>query len=173
VDYCDEGMDAYNGPSTGDPCGLLTCDEFDDTCTGSDVALIIADAYGYSGTIAIELENASDYISEVHVDVCDVDQRVWLHIDTGSCSTTTRSSDFTCAVSDLGGGCVRVDLTSVSGVIDLGTGAIAQLSYTIDANASQTDYADLTPQNIDIKDDSPTPVSLSVTPIPGRVRSVE
>jgi hypothetical protein len=67
-----------------------------------------------------------------------------------------------------------IALTStVSGVIDPGTGAVAVLNYTIDATAPLTDYADLKPQNHSVLDDTiPTPVSLSVTPIPGRVRAV-
>jgi len=176
VEYCQEDVSNYLCSSTGDPCVLpLTCDELSDTCTTSQVTLIISDAYGYSGTIGIELENSSSYVSEVHLNVCDVDQRAWLHIGTSSCSTTARSSDFTCVVSDLGGGCVRVALTStVSGVIDPGSGAIAVLNYTIDATAPLTDYADVRPQNYSVLDDTiPTPVSLSVTPDSGTVRAVE
>jgi hypothetical protein len=175
VEYCQEDGGSYLCVSTGDPCVLpLTCDELNDECTGSDVSLIIVDAYGYSGTIDIALDNG-DSVSEVHVDVCDVDQRAWLHIGTSSCSTTARSSDFSCAISDLGSGCVRVALTStVSGVIDPGTGAIAVLNYTIDAGAPLTDYADVRPQNYSVLDDTiPTTVSLSVTPMPGRIRAVE
>ena len=176
VEYCEEDIADYICSSTGDPCdALLTCDDLGDVCDVSDVTLIIADAYGYSGTIDIELDNPLDYVSEVHLDVCDIDLRSWLHIDTASCSTTTRTSDFSCVISDLGVGCVRIDLTTaVSGLIDpstTGPEAIAQLNYTIDLNASLVDYADLEPQNIDIQDD--TPVSLSVTPVPGRARAVE
>jgi hypothetical protein len=142
-----------------------------DVCDVSDVSLSITDTFGYSGTIDIELENSFDSVGEVHVDVCDIDQRVWLHIDTGSCGNTARSSGFSCAISDLGGGCVGVDLTTVSGVIDPGTGVIAQLTYTIDATAPLGDFADLTPENSDVQDD--TAVSLSVTPKPGMVGVVE
>jgi hypothetical protein len=70
---------------------------------------------------------------------------------------------------------VRVDLAVVSDSIDPGTGSIAQLSYTLDADASLIDFADLNPQNIsvlgappyiyEIIDTSP----LSVTPKPGKV----
>jgi len=176
VEYCGEDIADYICSSTGDPCDLaLTCDDLNDVCDVSDVTLIIVDSFGYSGTIDIQLDNPLDYVSEVHLDVCDMDLRSWLHIDTESCSVTTRTSDFSCAISDLGGGCVRIDLTTtVSGLIDpsiTGPEAIAQLNYTIDANASLVDYADLEPQNIDIQDD--TPVSLSVTPVPGRARAVE
>jgi hypothetical protein len=161
----------YLCDSTGDPCDLLlTCDDFDDDCDVSDVSLILIDSFGYSGTVDIELDNSFDFVSEVHVDVCDIDQRPWLHIDTGACNTTARSSAFSCAISDLGGGCVRIDLTTISGVIDPDTGAIAWFSYTIDAGAPTTDFADLNPENIDVQDD--TPVSLAVTPQPGRVRAV-
>ena len=172
VEYCEEGSGTYNCPSTGDPCGTLGC-EIDDTCAGSDVTLIITDAYGYSGTIDIELENGSDYVSEVHLNVCDADQRAWLHIDTSSCSTTARSSDFSCVISDLGGGCVRVDLTTVSGTIDPGTGAIAWMDYVIDVEAPTNDFADLEPVYITVEDDYDPPNSLLVTPKPGRVRAVE
>ena len=112
-------------------------------------------------------------MSEVHLNVCDADQRAWLHIDTSSCSTTARSSDFSCVISDLGGGCVRVDLTTVSGTIDPGTGAIAWMDYVIDVEAPTNDFADLEPVYITVEDDYDPPNSLLVTPKPGRVRAVE
>ena len=175
VEYCVEDVGTYLCNSTGDPCDLLTCDELNDECTGSNVSLIIVDAYGYSGTIDIALANEFDSVSEMHLDVCNIDARSWLHISATGCSTTARSSDFSCAISDLGNGCVKVDLTSsTSGLIDPNTGAVAVLTYTIDPNAPLTDYADLEPRTISILDDTlPTPVSLSVTPVPGRVRAVE
>ena len=39
------------------------------------------------------------------------------------------------------------------GVILPGTGAIAQLTYTIDPTTPPGDYADVTPENSDIRDD--------------------
>ena len=128
-----------------------------DVCDVSDVTLIVADAYGYSGTIDIELSNALDSVSEVRVDICDRDQRTWLTINTVSCSNTTRSSAFSCAVTNLGGGCVGVDITSsVAGLILPGTGAIARLTYTIDPSTPPGDYADVTPENSDVRDDTAT-----------------
>ena len=117
VEYCQEDVSSFICNSTGDPCDVtLTCDEAADVCDVSDVTVIVADAYGYSGTIDIELDNFLDPVGEVHVDICDRDQRSWLTISPASCSTTVRSSAFTCAVTDLGGGCVGVDVTSsVSG----------------------------------------------------------
>jgi len=176
VEYCQEDAESYLCVSTGVPCDLFNCgDEFDGVCEGSDITLRIADAYGYAGKIDIELENPFDYISEAHVDVCDVDQRAWLHIDTSSCSTTDRSSGFNCVISDLGDGCVRIDLTVVSNFIAPGTGSIAQLNYTLDTDASLVDFADLNPQNIILLCDThpytfePHTASLSVTPKPGKV----
>ena len=166
-EYCQEDIGDYLCTSTGNPCGALTCDDTDDTCNGSDVTLIIADSFGYEGTIDIELENTS-LVSEVHFDMCDVNKRAWLQIETGSCSTTTRSSDFNCVISNLGSGCVGVDLTTtVDGLIDLGNGVISQLSYTLDINAPYGEFAHLTFQNSDVKDDTPAP--LSVTPKGGKV----
>jgi hypothetical protein len=171
VEYCQEDIGDYLCSSTGNPCAALTCDDTGDACSGSDVTLIVVNTYGYAGTIDIELENAS-FVSEVHVDICDVNQRAWLQIETGSCTTTTRSTDFSCTISDLGSGCVRVDLTTtVSGLIDPGTGAIAQLSYTLGANAPIGDFAHLSLQNSGVKDD--TSASLSVTPKPGMVGPME
>ena len=145
----------------------LTCDETNDVCDVSDVTLIIADTFG-SGTINILLDNNLDFVSEVHLDVCDIDQRAWLHINTSSCSTTARSSDFSCAISDLGGGCVGVDLTTaVSGLIDPDTGTIAQLSYTLDVTAPIGESADLNPENINLRDELTDP--LTVTAVPGSV----
>ena len=140
-----------------------------DVCDVSDVTVTVADAYGYSGTIDIELDNPLDSVGEVHVDMCDRDQRSWLTISAASCSTTVRSSAFTCAVTNLGGGCVTVDLTTAVSRCnsDPGTGAIAQLTYTIDPTTPPGDYADVTPENSDVRDDSA--VSLAVTPKPGKV----
>ena len=172
LEFCQEDVADFICNSTGDPCDVaLTCEEVADVCEFSDVTLIVTDTFGYSGTIPIELDNPLDIISEVHLDLCDIDLRPWLTIDTSSCSTTTRSSDFTCDITDLGGGCVGIDITTaVFGLIGVGTGPIAQISYTLDATASLTDFADLNPENIDIKDDSA--ISVSVTPKPGRVRAV-
>ena len=65
-----------------------------------------------------------------------------------------------------------MDLTSgVSGLIDPGTGTIIQLGYTIDPSTSPGDYADVTPANIDIRDDSG--LALAVTPEPGKVDTLQ
>ena len=125
--------------------------------------------------IDIELDNPSDYISEFHADICNVYQHDWLQIDTSSFNTTNRSSGFRCSIGDLKNGCVRLDLTVVSDLIDPGTGPIAKLSYNLDADAPLEDSAYLNPQNIDIRDDTHSYApnsntnSLSVTPKPGRV----
>jgi hypothetical protein len=169
VEFCDEATGSCY--STNDPCAPfdLNCDEVSDVCEDSVVTLLIADAYGYSGTIAIELENDFDVVvSEVHLDVCDVDRPPWLHIDMTTCSTTTRSSDFSCAISDLGDGCASVAITtSVLGEIEPGTGAIAQLQYALDVTAPLGKYADINPENIAIQDD--TQEFLPVTSKPGLV----
>jgi hypothetical protein len=175
LEFCQEDVLDFACSSTGDPCGgALTCDDIVGVCETSDVTLSVPDTFGYSGTIPIELDNPLDVISEVHLDLCDIDLRPWLRIDTTSCSTTTRSNDFTCTIAPLStDGCVGIDITTaIFGTIDVGTGPIAQINYTLDATASLTDFADLNLLNIDIKDDSVIPVSLSVTPIPGRVRAV-
>jgi hypothetical protein len=173
VEYCQEDTIDFICNSTGDPCGAgLTCDEASDVCDVSDVTVIVADAYGYSGTIDIELDNPLDSVSEVRVDICDRDQRSWLAFSAVSCSNTPRSSAFACAVTDIGNGCVGVDITSgVAGLIDPGTGAIAQLTYTIDPSTPPGDYADVTPENSDVRDDTAT--ALLVTPKPGKVGTLE
>jgi hypothetical protein len=169
VEFCDEGTGSCY--STTDPCSPfgLNCDELSDVCEDSVVTLVIADAYGYSGNIDIELENDFDVVvSEVYLDVCNVDQPPWLQIDMTTCSTTTRSSDFSCAITDLGDGCANVAVTtSVLGEIEPGTGAIARLQYALDATAPPGEYADINPENIAIQDD--TQEFLSVTSKPGRV----
>ena len=122
VEYCQEDALDFICRSTGDPCDTaLSCDDIVDVCELSDVTLSVTDTYGYSGTIPIALDNPLDSISEVHLDLCDIDLRPWLTIDTSSCSITTRSSDFTCTITDLGGGCAGIDITTtVSGTIGVG-----------------------------------------------------
>ena len=61
--------------------------------------------------------------------------------------------------------------TAVSGLILPGTGAIARLNYTIDPGTPPGDYADVTPENGDIRDD--LGLSLEVTPKPGKVGTLE
>ena len=163
LEYCEEGSGIYICSSTGDPCGTLSCDEIDDTCTDSDVTLIIADAYGYSGTIYLELEN-DDEVSEVYVEVCDADKRAWLNINTEICYTTTRSHDFSCWIYEPDGeGCVAVELKA-DGWIEPGIGSIVKLSYTIDPTATSGDFADLYLTNIDVQGST-----MLVTPKPGVV----
>ena len=172
VEYCEEDIGSYICSSTGDACGERSCNELDDSCDDSDVTLIIADAYGYSGDIDIKLKNCCNLIQAVHVDICDVDHRIWLHISAESCSTTSRTYGFSCTLSDLGNNCVRIDLTSSgSAAITPGTGAIAQIEYTLDTNAPIGEYADLEPKNINVVEKD-TLESLLVTPIPGKIQVV-
>jgi hypothetical protein len=172
VEYCTEDTGGYLCGSSGDPCAPLTCDEANDICTGGEVTLSIPDTYGYAGTVAVELDNPVDSVSEVHLNVCDVDLRPWFAIETAGCATTARSADFSCVIAGLGGGCVQVDLTTaVAGLIGPGSGAIAQLNYTIAANAPPGDFADLNPESITVLDAAAA--VLSPTPQPGRVRAVE
>ena len=174
VEFCLEDTSNYICESTNpftDPCDPLFCNDLTDECQGSNVEIILADAYGYAGTIDIELENASHSVSAFQVNICDADSRAWLHIDTGSCSTTTRSIGFTCGITDIGGGCVRVTLSTVSELIPIGTGAIARVGYSFDAEAPTIDLTDLIPENAIVLDDGSNP--LSVTPIPGIARAVE
>ncbi len=170
VEFCTEDNASYICSSTGDPCSLLTCDEFGGVCTGSDVTITVADAVGYFGTIDILLDNPANLVGALSLDLCDIDNRTWLHMASDNCTTTSRSSAFTCTATALGGGCVNVDLTAASGWIGIGTGAVASLNYTLDANAPLTDYADINPEFINVQDDNAT--SLSVTPQPGTVRAV-
>jgi len=173
VEYCTEDADTFVCNSTGDPCGGLTCIELDETCDGSEVMLIIGDSFGTPGTIDISLTNELDLVKNIIVNVCDKDQRPWLHIDTNLCTLTVRApeADFTCKTLDLGGGCVQVLISSDTATIATGTGPIAQLSYTLDANAPSGEFADLFPENAEVKDDLNN--TLPVTPIPGRIGAVE
>ena len=111
-----------------------------------------------------------DEVGEVHVEVCDADQRGWLHISADSCSTASRTGGFNCITTDLGTGCVGVDIISTFPLdfIPTGTGAIAYLNYTVDpVTIPMENYADLDPQAPDVKDRDA--FTLSVTPKPGRL----
>jgi len=95
VEYCDAGScnSTFSG-SPPDQCSPLTCDEDNDLCLASDVTLTIENTYGREGVIPVLLDNSSVEVSEVHLEVCDVDQRSWLHISTSTdgCSTTDRTT---------------------------------------------------------------------------------
>jgi hypothetical protein len=262
VEYCGGGVCS----ETGDPCGALSCSG--DLCPGSDVTLEIEDAYGREGAITIALDNSSDEVSEVHVNVCDADQREWLHISKEDCTTTGRAGAFICTFKglcavggelcspttqsddcsmkcdgtgigcqvdgdckvcsisenpcsddsncagacsltgnpcfddtdclqlpspqtcigsegtcvdtgavcdscsnfDLGNGCVGVEISSTFplDLIEAGTGAIAEINYTVDpVTIPAENYADLVPQSSDVKDRDA--LTLLVTPQPGRL----
>jgi hypothetical protein len=168
--YCN-GVESCDGLAPN-PCA--SCDEGNDVCVGSDVNLIIENVAGREGVITIALENSFDEVGEVHVDVCDADQRGWLHISAENCSTAIRTSGFNCITTDLGNGCVGVDIISNFPLdfIATGTGAIAYLNYTVDTvTIPPENYADLDPQAPDVKDRDA--VTLLVTPKPGKLTIVE
>jgi hypothetical protein len=170
VEYCTGGV----CDDTGNPCAS-SCNDTNDVCVGSDVTLIIEDASGWEGVIPIALENSVDEVGEVHLDVCDADKRFWLHISADSCiNDANRTGGFNCITTDLGNGCVGVDIISNFPLdsIPTGTGAIAYLNYTVDpVTIPQENYADIDPRNISVLDDGAVP--LSVTPQPGKVDLTE
>ena len=168
--YCN-GVESCDGLAP-DPCA--SCDEGNDVCVGSDVTLTVENAYGREGVITIALENSFDEVGEVYAEVCDADQRDWLHISADSCSNADRTGGFNCITTDLGAGCVGVHIVSSFPLdfIPTGTGAIAYLNYTVDpVTIPMENYADLDPQAPDVMD--PDDVALSVTPKPGRLYAAE
>lgn len=181
LDYCD-GVRYCSGGScfaVGDPCGLLTCDDGEALCVGSDVTLTVENAYGREGVITVALTNDNDQVDEVHLNLCDKDLRDWLHISTEGCDNADRTSGFNCIISDLGGGCVGVDIESTFPLdfIETGTGPIAQISYTVDPIdirlevPDDTNYADINPESIVVEDEDDQ--ELSVTPKPGKLYAAE
>ena len=168
--YCN-GVESCDGQAPN-PCA--SCDDGNDVCVGSDVTLTIEDVAGREGVITIALENSFDEVGEVHVQVCDADQRDWFHISADNCSNAIRTSGFNCYATDLGNGCVGVDIISNFPLdfIETGTGAIAYLNYTVDpVTIPPENYADLDPQVPEVKDRDA--VTLSVTPKPGRLTILE
>jgi len=171
LEYCVSGSCS----ATGNPCVGLSCNEGGDVCSASEVTVEVLNAYGREGEIGIALENVSDEVSEVQVEVCDIDQRGWLTLLADECTTSSRSAGFYCVPTDLGGGCVRVHLWSTFGldVIQPGSGVIARVPYTVDPLVTLLNsiYADIVPKNNVVKDTAD--VSLSVTPVSGRLYAAE
>ncbi len=132
----------------------------------AQVTLTVGDGSGYRGShnnpVGVSLNNSGDKVKQVLLDVCDTDD----YLDVLRCDTTSRSSDgFGCQVISLPSGCARVVLSSPGGVIDLGSGDIVTLRYNVDSGAPAGQSRALSPQNIFIKDEFDS--ILTVTPVSG------
>ena len=61
--------------------------------------------------VLVNLDNPSDGIKGIQVDVCDVDD----FLSCTTCDTTERTTDFSCSTNELPNGCCRILLFSLGG----------------------------------------------------------
>ena len=103
----------------------------------AQVTITVEDGSGFIGstgnTVGVILNNPSEKVSAVRVDVCDVDN----YLSSSACETTARSSGFDCAANEREDGCVRVVLINLGddSLIEQGNGTIFTLSYDVSPSA--------------------------------------
>jgi hypothetical protein len=112
------------------------------------VTLTVGNGSGAAGSsensIDVTLNNPSEKVRAVELEVCDVDD----YLASSGCNTTLRSSGFLCSTNELEDGCVKVVLINLEGgVIDEGNGPIFTLDYSVSASAPVGECRDLNPVN--------------------------
>jgi hypothetical protein len=132
----------------------------------AQVTLTVGDGSGAVGSsgnsIDVSLNNPSENVRAVQLEICDVDD----YLSSADCSTTARSSNFSCLANELESGCVRVVLISLEdGVIEEGNGPIFSLLYNVSSSAPQGECREVATENEQIGND--TGISLGVSSAPG------
>jgi hypothetical protein len=151
----DNCPDDYN-PDQEDADG----DGIGDACEG-EVSLTVGNGSGnitnsscmpYENLIEVSLDNPGNKVKGVQVDICDVADYL---ICTG-CEITDRTTGFTCYFNELGDGCARVELFSLTDdLIDKGDGPIFILKFDIseDKDPTNLECIDLSPENAMVSDE--------------------
>ena len=109
-----------------------------------------------NGMISVSLENQSNQVKGVQVDICDVDD----FLACTSCDTTERTASLDCSSNELENGCCRIILFSLSGgCIEEGTGPVFALNYNVSGGAPSGECRELNPESIKISDETGTPLT--------------
>jgi len=119
----------------------------------ANVILTVGNGTGFPGLnniqIVVSLENQSNRVAGVQLDICDVDD----YLSVTECETTDRTSGFNCASYEQKNGCAGIVLYSTTCEhIDEGIGPIFTLRYSITQNAIPEECRGLDPKNAKIVD---------------------
>jgi hypothetical protein len=133
--------------------------------SNAQVSLTVGYGTGYPGSsgrrVAINLDNQSDVVGGVQIDICDVDD----YLTATACNTTERTPDFICQSYEQKNGCVGVVVYSPTcSVISEGTGPIVTLSYDVSEDAPPGECRDLNPGNEVILDGLGSELPSAVNP---------
>jgi len=103
-------------------------------------------AYFLLCLVAVILENQTDKVKGIQVDVCDVDD----YLSCTGCKTANRTSGFSC-FTEPKDGCCRVLLFDLSGnSIAEGEGLIFTLEYDVSEEAPAEECRDINLKNINV-----------------------
>ncbi len=130
-------------------CSLFLSQSF------AEVTLSVGNSSALPGStdisLVVSLENQSNQIKGVQMDICDTDN---LLACTG-CETTERTTAFNCSSNELENGCCRVLLFDFSGgVIAEGDGPVFTLTYDVSGEAPAEKCRDLSTEEIRIRDEN-------------------
>jgi hypothetical protein len=121
----------------------------------AQVTLTVGNGSGAAGSsensIDVILDNPSEKVRAVELEVCDVDD----YLSSSECNTTSRSSGFFCSANEQADGCVKVVLLNLEGgVIEEGEGPVFTLAYNVDSSAPEDECRDLNPENEKVSNDN-------------------
>lgn len=128
--------------------------------SSAEVTLIVGDGSALPGStgspVVVSLDNPSDGIKGIQVDVCDVDDFLFCT----TCDTTERTIDFSCSTNELPNGCCRILLFSLGAdFIEEGTGPVFTINYDVLAGAPSVNCIELNPEGIKISDETGAPLT--------------
>ena len=128
------------------------------TQSSAEVTLTVGDGSGLPSStgspVVVNLDNPSDVIKGIQVDVCDVDD----FLSCTTCDTTEHTIDFSCSTNELPNGCCRIVLFSLGDdFIEEGTGPLFTINYDVLAGAPSGNCIELNPEGIEIADETGAP----------------
>jgi hypothetical protein len=136
------------------------------TTVQAQVTLTVENGSGAVGSsensIDVTLNNPSEKVKTVTVDICDVDD----YLSCTACEPTERSSGFPCLANELENGCVRAVLVDFQGssLIEEGNGPVLTLLCDVSSSAPPEECRDLDPDpdSVNIANENNLPLDSSV-----------
>ncbi len=135
------------------------------TTVQAQVTLTVGNGSGSVGSsdnpVDIILNNPSEKVKAVTLDVCDVDD----YLTFATCETTDRSSNFSCAATEKEDGCVGVSFFVVGDdLIEEGNGPIFTLNFDVSPSAPVEECRQVTTENEQIANENNLPLDSSSRP---------
>ena len=136
------------------------------TTVQAQVTLTVGNGSGAVGSsensIDVILNNPSEKVSAVTVDICDVDD----YLSCATCESTERSAGIPCLANELENGCVRAVLVDFQGgsLIAEGNGPVLTLLCDVSSSAPVEECRDLNPdpESVNIANENNLPLDSSV-----------